>query len=68
MADLFFYVKYLAVKRYFRKVGLSDSRRVLGLGVFWIQLIANMMILLGTFGLVPLFFAFFFFLRSKGHL
>lgn len=58
----------IAMKVYLKKTGLSDLRRVLGLGVFWVKFAANALIVIGIFCLLTVCVAFYFYLEYEGYI
>jgi hypothetical protein len=58
----------VAIKIYLKKTVLSDLRRVLGVGVFWIKFVANALIVIGSFCLLTVCVAFYFYLEYEGYI
>jgi hypothetical protein len=58
----------IAIKVYLLKTGIDDSRRLLGIGVLGIKLIANVLILIGAFCFIILCIAFFYYLKYRGYI
>ena len=55
------------IKRYLKKTGLSDLRKVLGVGVFWVKFLGNALIVIGIFCLITVGVAFYFYLEYEGY-
>lgn len=72
-----FFIKYALIslgmiglgigkKRYLKKSGIGDSRRILGLGVFWLKFAGNALVITGTFCLLTVCVTFYYYLKSEG--
>jgi hypothetical protein len=56
----------IGIKKYLKKSGIADSRRILGLGVFWLKFSGNALLIIGTFCLLTVGVTFYYFLKSEG--
>jgi hypothetical protein len=56
----------IGIKKYLKKSGIADSRRILGLGVFWLKFSGNALLIIGTFFLLTVGVTFYYFLKSEG--
>lgn len=56
----------IGIKRYLKKTGIGDARRVLGLGVFWLKFAGNALLIIGGFCLLTICITFYFYLESEG--
>lgn len=54
----------VATRVYFKKVGLDDLNKVLGVGVHWLKFAANTLIIIGGFCVIVLLITFYYYLKS----
>ena len=58
----------LMIKLYLKKTKIGDWKRVLSVGVFWLNVTGNVLIIIGAFCLLVLLITFYFYLKSENHL
>ncbi len=58
----------IAIKVYFKKTGLGNSKRVLSMSVFWLKFMANSLLIIGSFLFLVLLTTLYYHLKYEGYL
>ena len=63
---IYILIGYL-IKLYLKKTGLNNLNKILGIGVFWLKVFANILIIIGILSLIMFSISFYYHLQLQGY-